>query len=150
MLIKNLAAEEQQKESIAVYSGMSASQLSKCKLCLNIIEEHFGSIVGCVAKALLGHRPASLDEVLARTNGQLDGNRKPVISNDSSLRLSRRQVMDALLVLIQHSCVETTVMRSGNPPVSSGRRCATNGVAESSWSGRSGDQFSKRTKYLYM
>ncbi len=128
---------------------MSASQLPKSKLCINIVEEHFGSIVGCVAKALLGHRPASLDEVIARTNGQLDGNRKPVISNDSTLRLSRRQVMDALLVLIQHSCVETTVKIPGGPPTSSGRRCATNGSIESSLSGRSRGQYSKRTRYLY-
>ncbi len=128
---------------------MSSSQLPKSRLCLNIIEEHFGSIVGCVAKALLGYRPASLDEVLARTNGQLEGNKKPVIGSDSTLRLSRRQVMDALLVLIQHSCVETTVKRSGEPPVSSGHRGATNGGVESSSSGKSGDQFSKRTRYLY-
>ncbi len=128
---------------------MSASQLPKSKLCLNIIEEHFGSIVGCVAKALIGNKPASLDEVLARANGQLDGNSQAVISHGSSATLPRRQVMDALLVLIQHNCVETTVKGSGEPSVSSERRDATNGGVESSLSGRSGHQFTKRTRYLY-
>ncbi|TVU35529.1 hypothetical protein EJB05_17425 [Eragrostis curvula] len=64
-------------------------------LAVSIISDHFGPIVSKVIRCLLRHGPLSLQEVARR------------------VKLSSSQVKNALLVLIQHNCVQAFLTLRG-------------------------------------
>jgi hypothetical protein len=88
-------------------AGMVNICLPEEELALNIIKDHLGAVAHAVTKALLTREWSSLAQVQARVAEDLSKEfsaRPPILTG-----LSKGQVEDAMLVLIQQNCLDVSL-----------------------------------------
>ncbi|WIA34705.1 hypothetical protein OEZ86_013016 [Tetradesmus obliquus] len=77
------------------------------QLACKVVHEHFGSLTEVVVSALLKKGRQSLPELLGACNASLAAASRLLGSQQQHQQLSRQQLKQALLVLIQQNCVRT-------------------------------------------